>query len=129
MTMKAKVILKEGLSHTRGGRTFKKGFPQILSGSAEILYYQSQSSFSVTITEGESQAAELPKSGAGDPDAPDLVIYSKDKLKGMKKKDLLAVADTLEVLLTGEEKKGYMVAQILEAQEALTEDDDEDGGS
>lgn len=57
---KARVELRSALSHTARGRQFKKGAPQILTNPADILFYQQQSEFSVTLLEEDKPAPVAP---------------------------------------------------------------------
>lgn len=122
MTMKAKVSLIKGLSHKkRNGRSFKRGEAQTLTNPAEIAYYKIQPDFSVVMLAGSDVQKEQPPAPDTE-DAPDVVVYSQDKLKGFKKKKLIEIADSLEVLVTGEEKKSEIIEAILDRQEELADD-------
>lgn len=50
---RARIELRGALSHARGGRTFKKGAPQIVTNAGEIAYYRSVGGFSVTMLEDD----------------------------------------------------------------------------
>lgn len=54
---KARVELLKSATHTARGRTFRKGQVQILTNSADILYYQQQPEFSVIVLEEDKPAA------------------------------------------------------------------------
>ena len=114
---RARVELIGSLSHTRGGRKFERGKPQILTNAAEILYYQNQSDFAVTVEEAPKKKAKAapptPPAGEAKGDGDD---YTEEQLKKMKKDELIEVADELELLLEGNEKKSEMIEAILEAQ-------------
>jgi hypothetical protein len=143
----ALVELIGSMSYTRQGRTFKKNQPQLITNAAEIAFYQSQSIFVVTArgetpktdaevptpakiekpvtetTKAVIAKAETPqaKAEASQPKKEQRkpIIHSKDKLKGMKRSELIEAASALVVFLDGTEKKEDMIAAILKAQKKL----------
>jgi len=62
MATRARVELRGSLTHEHEGRRFKRGSPQILTTVSEIMYYQSQSGFVVTILDnGKDKRFTPPK--------------------------------------------------------------------
>lgn len=126
---RAKVELLTSLTHTGRGRKFRKGFPQIITNAGDIQYYQNQSGFSVQVLDAPSAKTASPpvkKTPESPPDdkggeetAP---VWTRAKLEGLKKAQLVEEATKLEVFLDGDELKAEMVETILEALEV---DDDE----
>lgn len=115
---RARVELLGSLSYTRGGRKFVRGCPQVITNAAEILYYQGQADFGVIIEDTPKTKSAAPgksdDSKGADNDAP--TGYTEEQLNKMKKAGLIKVADELEILLEGNEKKTEMIEAILEAQ-------------
>jgi len=141
---KAIVRLTGSETHSRGGRSFKKGYPQTLTDKAEIEYYRTTGGFNVQYVDGKPGVAppvaaptappvEVDNDGIEDDDDVDddeveIEILTKAQLKDMKKEQLMLAGEERLVLFTGKEKKDDMIVQILEAQEQLQaeEDGDED---
>lgn len=46
---RARVTLREAISYTKRGRTFKRGVPQIVDKQNEIDYFKATSGFAVTL--------------------------------------------------------------------------------
>jgi hypothetical protein len=115
---KARVELLGSLSYTKGGRKFVRGQPQVITNAAEILYYQGQSDFGVTVEDSPKAKAAAPKKtddGKGDGNDASTGL-TEEQLSKMKKAELVETADELEILLEGNEKKSEMIEAILEAQ-------------
>lgn len=114
MAMRARVELRGSLTHQGKGRFFKKGSPQILTNAAEVLYYQQQSGFAVTMLSEQSKTAtkvvapEPDDSGEGDND------FNEAELRKMKKADLQEVAE--ELGLDTEGTVNELIERIMDAQ-------------
>lgn len=110
----AKVTLTKGpRSHTHRGRTFVRGKPQTVTTASEIMYYQGEYGFSVTILGGRDKKKEEKQEEKQEKK----IVYTKEKLDKKKKPKLVAIADKLDVPLTGEETKDELVEAILLSQE------------
>ncbi len=69
---RARVTLRDALSYTKGGKTFKRSEPKIVDKDSEIAYFKATSGFAVTMLSEQplKQKAVEPPSGApeSDPD-------------------------------------------------------------
>lgn len=115
MATRARVELRGSLTHQGRGRAFKKGSPQILTNSADIVYYQQQAGFAVTMLSDKSKAATkvvAPEpdddSGEGDND------FNESELRKMKKADLQEVAEELGLDIDGTVNE--LIERIMDAQ-------------
>lgn len=138
---KARVELKGASTFSSRGRKFKKGFPQVLTNPSDIQYYKGQPDFDVQILDemivekkpaitkvrkieksdpGVEKVAlkSLPKKAAP-PVEKEFHFHKYGKLKTMKKVQLVAIAEEIEVFLEGNESKSKMINSILEAQEKM----------
>jgi len=123
---RAKITLRGSMTHTVKGRTFRKGFPQIITNLADIKYYESQPGFHVEMLSAPKKASTNPAAPKKTKDVPKPQVeekpaaetHSRDKLKSMKKMELFAIAKHWGVETEGNEKKLDIIEAILEAQEA-----------
>lgn len=125
-TLRARVELRESLTHTHAGRTFVKGKPQILTNSADVKYYQETGGFSVTILEEPKEKVAVPaKPAVVEPAGP--VVHSKSQLMKLNKEKLATLAaDQFGLALDAGLSQKEMVDQILKAQEEDLAQDEAD---
>ena len=60
---RARITLREARSYTKGGKTFKRGEPQIVTSASEIAYFKATTGFAVTMLDDQppkQKAVEAP---------------------------------------------------------------------
>jgi len=109
---RARVELKGCLTFQGKGRTFKKGSPQILTNPADIMYYQQQAVFVVTMLSEKSKVVVETKQPVDN--IKDDNDFNESELRKMKKADLQEVAE--ELGLDTEGTVNELIERILDAQ-------------
>ncbi len=132
---RARVELKGCQSYNDKARKFKKGEVQIITNPTDILFFKSLSDFSVTelqeIAPKVKKAKKkpvpekiVPKEVApkeevledDDGETEDDIVYTKDELKEMKKRELVELATQRDLFLEGTERKSRIINVILDGQ-------------
>ena len=84
---RARVTLREARSYTKGGKTFKKGMPQIVTSASEIAYFKATTGFAVTLLDDQppkQKAVEDP--GEGLDETPEGGSTEESEVRVTKKK-------------------------------------------
>ena len=124
---RAKIELMDSLSHAGRGRTFRRGYPQILTNAGDIQYYLSHPSYNVQMLDTAPAKRAVPSdpdSGSKEGGEVAPPVYTRSKLEALKKVELMDMAAEMGILLEGDELKVDMIDTIIEG--PTTDDDEED---